>query len=576
MTSYRPTVNKGGAAVYCRLSHPDEVEVGGVSQSVTTQAANGRRHAEFLGYTVGDDDIYWDDGISGLKDSRPGFRKLMLNVFSPERPYEAVVVTDISRLSRSSSDYIDYEVFLAEQNIELISLMDPPGNPQVKINTNRRMRAVMYEGYVVDGALKTRIHQMFVVEMGFYIGWVTPFGYKKTKMAWRGKDHTKLEPDPDTWPHLLHMIEMAKGNYSLRQIIQYTEETGLKQPAGEIKFRRDGKVGTRGTGKFTTDNLSYLLKNKTLLGWTVRGGDGSGSDILHKSNEVMCKDAHPAAMTEADRELILKNLASRQTKVKSPEGQENSNQSKSPKSHDSPNPLGGILVCEMCGSNIQLHTSNSIPRLVCANKRDYRKDHPNWCPNPAVRLDVFIIKTLRALLGHILTKPVLRRMIRMVVKENRDFVTLQMSRKKEIEKRLKELERELENLANAIAAGDASPTLKGGIKLREEEKALLGHENETISAELEDKLVFLNDPDRIIENAMKIRTYLETGNQHNVAQMMQSLIRKASILNGTVTLEYTLPLPKNGTEESILIEKLKLDKKSCLSVGRTGIDLSLL
>ena len=92
-----------------------------------------------------------------------------------------------------------------------------------------------------------------------------------------------------------------------------------------------------------------------------------------------------------------------------------------------------------------------------------------------------------------------------------------------------------------------------------------------MSAELEDKLVFLNDPDRIIENAMKIRTYLETENQHNVAQMMQSLIRKASILNGTVTLEYTLPLPKNGTEESILIEKLKLDKKSCLSVGRTGI-----
>ena len=73
--------------------------------------------------------------------------------------------------------------------------------------------------------------------------------------------------------------------------------------------------------------------------------------------------------------------------------------------------------------------------------------------------------------------------------------------------------------------------------------------------------MFLNDPDKIIENALKIRTYLETENQHNVAQMMQSLIRKASILNRTVTLEYKLPLPKNGTEESILTEKLKLDKK---------------
>ena len=568
MTINGLSMNKGTAAVYGRRSNWDE----GVSFSVTTQGANGRRHGELLGYTVGDDDIYLDDGISGMTEDRPAFRAMMMKALSPEKPYKAIIVTDISRLSRETGTYIDYEEILADEGIELVSLMEPPGNPQLKINTHRRMKAVMNESQVADAALKTRNSQMFAVEMGFYIGWTRPFGYLKRKVMWRGAEHTKLEQHPDEWPHFLHAKEMGKENYSLREIIAYLENTGLKHPGAETNLKKNGKVGTRGNGKWTTDNTSYLLtKSKAVLGQTARGGKGSGSKIPNKSDEVICLDAHPAAMTEEEREQIKRNLASRRKQAKSPEGQENSNQQKSPRSHGSPNPLGGILVCEMCGSNIQLHTSNGIPRLVCANKRDYRKDHPNWCPNPAVRLDVFIIKTLRAILGHILTNPVLRRMIRMVVKENRDFVTLQMSRKKEIEKRLTELEREIENLVNAVAAGDASLSLKGGIKLREKDKELLERENATISTELEDKLVFLNDADRIIENAMKIRTYLETENQHNVTQMMQSLIRKASILNGTVTLQYTLPLPKNGTEESILTERLNLDKKSCLSVGHAGM-----
>ena len=228
MNMYRHITNRGRAAVYARRSHWDE----GVSLSVTTQAANCRRQAELMGFTVGDEDVFLDDGISGMTDDRPGFRAIMLTLFSPERPYKAVLVTDISRLSRSSTNYFEYEDIFATEAIELISLMDPPGNPEVKIDTNRRMKAVMNEGQVVDCALKTRASQMLAVETGFYIGWVAPFGYRKRKVMWKGEEHTKLERDPDTWPHLLHIIDMGKTNYTLSQIRQYLERTGLKHPAG--------------------------------------------------------------------------------------------------------------------------------------------------------------------------------------------------------------------------------------------------------------------------------------------------------------------------------------------------------
>ena len=550
MYTYPLAPNRGRAAVYCRKSHWDE----GVSLSVTTQATNGRRGGEVVGFTVGDMDIFTDDGISGMTDDRPGLRSMLLKVFSPERPYEAVIVTDLSRLSRSSGGYINYEDMFAEGGIQLISLMEPPSNPRVKIDTTRRMRAVMNETQVVDAALKTRDNQMVVVEMGFFIGWVRPFGYRKLKVMWNGKEHTKLEPHPDEWPHLIHIKEMAKNNHSLSQIRRHLEKTGLTHPAGEIDQRKNGKVGMRGKGAWTGENISYLLtKSMAVLGCTARGGEGSGTDILHKSEQMICRNAHEAAMSEEERELIVRNLASRKRDVKNP------------RTHGSPNPMSGLLVCGASGATMQLHTTNGIPRLVCANKRDYTKGEPKWCPNPAVRLDIFIERTLRALLGHILTSEALQKLIRTVVKLNKEYVEIQVSRQKQIKKRIKELESEIGNFGLAVAKyGPSNPFWGREADRREEETKLLQQELQLIDTELDKKLVFLNNPSRIMQNALSLRTPLESDDPHQVKEMIQSIIKRASILDRVVTLEYAVPLPKNGTPEPILFEKLGLDKKVVL------------
>lgn len=547
MTTHIAPKSRGRAAVYCRRSHWDE----GVSHSVTTQGESGRRHGELLGFTVEDEDIYVDDGISGMTNERPSFRELMLKLFHPERPYKAVIVLDISRLSRASGGYIDYEELFAEANIELISIMDPPSNPQVKINTTRRMKAVMNEAQVVDGALKTRQCQMLAVEMGFYIGWVHPFGYRKTKVIWRGAEHTKLEVDPETWPHLLHIIDMAKDNYTIPEIQKYLEHTGLKHPAGDVdNKRRGGKIGT---GKWSKTNIPYLLKNLTLLGWTFRGGEGSGSKILHKSEQVICRDAHPIAMTWEDRELILRNFASR------------TSENKNPKVHRSPNPLASLTVCGMCGATMRMHTEvdngKPVQRLICANRRDYKKGHPDWCPNPSVRLDVLIQRTLAKLLGHILTPSVLRQQVNMVADMNENFVANQVRRKKEIDKQTKQLQREIENIVNATAAGNRNPAYDHGIERRQNEIELLQHETEAIDADLQGKLAFVNQPERIIENALNLRTYLESNDRHSVQQMLHSLIGRASIINRVATVDYTVPLPRDKTKEPILRDLVPLGKE---------------
>ena len=177
-------------------------------------------------------------------------------------------------------------------------------------------------------------------------------------------------------------------------------------------------------------------------------------------------------------------------------------------------------------------------------------------------------------MGHILTPKVLKRQVSLVAKENREFVASQESRKNQIEKRIKKLEQEIGNIMSAIAEyGPTNPAYGREIERRQEEQELLQRESGMISSELQDKLAFVNEPSRIVENALSLRTYLDIENQHSLKQMLNSLISKVTILDSVATLNYTLPLPRNGTEEPIFKEIFGLDKYTCPSGGSTGMRL---
>ena len=193
-----------------------------------------------------------------------------------------------------------------------------------------------------------------------------------------------------------------------------------------------------------------------------------------------------------------------------------------------------------------------------------------------VKLDILVEKTIEAILGHILTPKVLSKQVGLVAAENRKLVAQQQSRKGPIEKRIKQLDKEMANIMAAIAEyGPTNPTYGKEIDWRQEEKELLDRQLNQIDSELEDKLVFINDQDRIVENALDLRTYLESEDPHDLTEMLNSLIRKVSIVNRVATLEYSVPLPRNQTTAPALMERLNLNKKTCPSIESTGIDRRL-
>ncbi len=86
-------------AIYARKS-TDQSGVADEQKSVARQIEHARQFAASKGWTVADEHVYTDDGISGAEfDRRPGFLRLM-NALRPRAPFDVLIVSELSRLGR--------------------------------------------------------------------------------------------------------------------------------------------------------------------------------------------------------------------------------------------------------------------------------------------------------------------------------------------------------------------------------------------------------------------------------------------------------------------------------------------
>ena len=89
------------AAIYARKS-TDQSAVADEAKSVRRQIEHARAYAERRGWTVDERFVFVDDGISGAEfENRPGFMRLM-NAVRPRAPFQVLVMSEESRLGRDA------------------------------------------------------------------------------------------------------------------------------------------------------------------------------------------------------------------------------------------------------------------------------------------------------------------------------------------------------------------------------------------------------------------------------------------------------------------------------------------
>src|SRR5712692_11977841 len=89
------------AAVYARKS-TEQSGIGDEMKSVTRQIEHAKTYAARKGWTMADEHVYSDDGISGAEfGKRPGFLRLM-NALKPRPPFQVLIMSEESRLGREA------------------------------------------------------------------------------------------------------------------------------------------------------------------------------------------------------------------------------------------------------------------------------------------------------------------------------------------------------------------------------------------------------------------------------------------------------------------------------------------
>ena len=89
------------AAIYARKS-TEQTGVADHEKSVTRQIDHATDYAAGKGWTVAQDHLYSDDGISGAEfTNRPGFLRLM-NALTPTPPFQVLIMSEESRLGREA------------------------------------------------------------------------------------------------------------------------------------------------------------------------------------------------------------------------------------------------------------------------------------------------------------------------------------------------------------------------------------------------------------------------------------------------------------------------------------------
>src|SRR5687768_12849040 len=88
------------AAIYARKS-TDQTGVSDDAKSVTRQVEHAKAYAQKKGWTVAEEHVYIDDGVSGAEfERRPGFVRLMSTIERRPCPFQILVMSEESRLGR--------------------------------------------------------------------------------------------------------------------------------------------------------------------------------------------------------------------------------------------------------------------------------------------------------------------------------------------------------------------------------------------------------------------------------------------------------------------------------------------
>jgi DNA invertase Pin-like site-specific DNA recombinase len=281
------STQSGVAAAYIRVSDERQDEY-----SPDSQLKKAREYAAKDGYTIPDEYVFYDDGISGRTAKRRGaFNRMIAMAKEKDHPFEVIYVWKFSRFARNQEESMVYKNLLRKKGVSVVSVSEP----------------------IPDGHYGTLIERI--------IEWMDEFySINLGAEVTRGMTEKASRGEPTCAPPFGYIMK-DKKYYPDEQsgAADVVREVFERYAAGEGQREIAVDLGARGIrtkyGNAPENRwIDYMLRNPCYIGkirWSLEGARAV-SRRDYENESIMTVDATHEAIISAELwERVQKRLADR-------------------------------------------------------------------------------------------------------------------------------------------------------------------------------------------------------------------------------------------------------------------------
>ena len=399
------------AVIYARYSSDNQRE-----ESIDGQIRECKEYAARKGLTV--IECYIDRARSARTDDRPEFQRMIRD--SAKGQFEAVLVWKLDRFSRDRFDSALYKHRLKQNGVKVLSACEniSEGSEGILLESVLEGFAEYFSADLAEKVMRGMKENALTCR---HNGGIPAFGFAVDK-------ELHYHADPDTAPIVLDIFE------------KYDQGVSMKEIAGELNRR--GIRSARGNS-FNTARIAQILSNRKYIG-EYRFGDTvvpNGipalvpQDLFDRVQARKGKNQHAPAQAKATENYLLTTK----------------------------------LCCGKCGAFMVGESGTSSTGAIYRYYRCVNTKRRKTCNKKAVKKDwiedIVVRATMRLVQDEKLLERLAHRLYSMQEQESHAAALLKEN--------LREIDKRLNNLMDAIEQGVVTSTTKERLQELEQEKARL-------------------------------------------------------------------------------------------------------
>ena len=487
------------AAIYARYSSDNQRDA-----SIEDQVRQCRKRVDDEGWPLTED--YSDHAISGASTLRPGYQKMLEDARNGS--FDILVAEALDRLSRDQEDIAGLYKQLTFSGVTLITLSEGEIN-ELHVGLKGTMNAL----FLKDLAHKTRRGLEGRVLNG-KSGGGRSYGYDVAMTHDKNGERVRgnLTINQAEARIVRQIFEEYSRGKSPRAIAIALNKAGIAGPSGK-GWTHSTVIGNRKRGTGILNNQLYVGKRVwNRLSYRKDPATGKRVSRFNPSEKWIVAEVPDLRIIDDALWTQVLDLQNSRTRDTRPDISQRPNwQHRRPK-----HLLSGLIKCAECGGGISL-----VSRVYygCSTRRN-----KGTCQNHlTVRLDRLEEAVLLGLQERLLTPELTRAFVQEYTREINRLRAEASASHEGTENRLATLHRQIDNIVDAVATGNASPALLDRLNKLELDKKEL--ENDLTAPAPEPVRLHPNIADLYVSKVSDLRNALnEDGTREEAVLILRDLV----------------------------------------------------